>query len=577
MRSFEKKNKRSFLLYGLIVAASIVALSLIVYTTINDNEDTLMLEAGSLIFTDSDEIIELSADSQITKKWDDNYYLIEDGNKKSIGSFPLIYNRNLNTIDLLGSVYRIYPNGTTQKYNDGLKITNTEENSLYKLADRKYIMVGEQITSYDQSFQANNFMRIAVDKNGNALLQSLGLSSKTINPMILYSGDIYLDIASELMYCNGIEVNLRKVLGSTNEYDGVATLYAVTDIERPEASQANTRVPDIEEYNITGGSGGKGGDGSQGGEGGTGGTGGDGGLGGLGGTGGSGGIGGSGGSGGTGGQGGVGGTGGQGGTGGTGGTGGESGKGGDGGIGGTGGNGGDGGDGGSSDTLVLDKSFKVSLDNTTSNENSITVNYTAYDPNTALARVLLKVKKVGSNNETTSYQLTKYNNSYTIYSLERDTQYEIQIGYQPYVPDEAKKNWDVGDYVGVSNVVVSTTGSKAYAEYAFVENGVAYIDFHAMGYQLDFPDSNLGQVNIQRPYIVCVVDTIDANNNIVEVNELVDATSDILTSSGQRVAFDEASKINDIKVVKIVGQYYDYVTGLVQDVTINIDQVIYLR
>lgn len=588
MRAFERKNIRTFSLFGILISIALIAMSLVVYKSVSSKDNHFDVLANSLIYTDEDRVIEVATDTEVVKKWNDNYYLVHNGKTENVGSHPIIFNRSLNSLDVLGSTYRIYEDGTTQKYVNGLNITDFTRPQIYKLNDREYLFVGDTIASLDGTFSANNFIRIALDKNGNALLQSVGINSKTINPIVLFCRDTYFDLSSELLFSNGIEVNLRKVIGSTNEYAGEATLYALTDFERPENSAANQRIPDIEEYNITagtggaggiggvggtgglggtGGQGGKGGDagvagsggdagiggfGGAGGQGGTGGVGGQGGFGGQGGTGGAGGdasIGGQGGMGASGGDasiGGIGGIGGTGGSGGIAGTGGDGGQGGQGGTGGTGGKGGQGGAGGDAADPKYDETVKLQITNTTSKQSSFTLGYSVYDPSTKIARMFIRVSELnpsdGSVVDTNDYILTKYNTSQTVYSLKQSTVYSVKMGYYPYVPGNA--TWEVASTpTWVDSELITTKGSNVVATLDGISSNTnagityptnVYVNLKVSGYNI-----NIGETNIY--YAVRRAGaTIRAG--------VYTATSELLEGAGQTLDITELTSTSNPSV-----------------------------
>ncbi len=511
-RSFKKDSKIMFIAFGATVLLAVLALSFVVLNAQNDKggiEDSASgtsITAGSLIFKDDDSIIEVANDCEIIQMWDGECYLVVDGKKEELGFNPVVYNKGTAQLSIYGELYQIYTDGTTKKYTNGADLTGLKDTSMYKMADRKYLFAGNTIQSYDGEFSVAAFARVAIDKNGNALLQSYGVSRKTINPVILQSSDVYFDVASEILYYNGVEINMKKVIGSTNTYEDAPVLYTVAGIERPETSTANSEIPDIETYNITGGTGGSGGNGSQGGVGGTGGTGGSGGLGGTGGTAG------------------------------------------DGGMGGTGGN---------AITPIRDTTFSVVLNGVETGPSSITAKYSVYDVNTALSKVILRVGKTETFNENDSstyksYLLTKYNTEYTVYSLEANTHYTLQLGYVPYEAYRSKDGfdnyWKDGNFTSVvKNDVVTSTSKGSVQD--------VYITTKTVGSRTNVNDKIY--VNI-----TAVGNNIDVDRTVINIyvnnseNPLqFTASSSLLTSSGQTIVLDNADDIDQFYVKDITGVF----------------------
>lgn len=292
MRKFDKKNITTFSIFAALIIASVTIMTVFVVGSINNNQMSIEAQPGDLIYKNDDDILQLDEVGKIEKKWDGNYYLITSSRKENLGSSSILYSNSLNQLTLLGSSYRIYSDGTTLKGTNTI-INKFDETSLYKLDDRTYAFIGNDVHSLDDEVDSQKFYKIKLDKNGNATLQSNGCNSRFLSPVVLVSDDQYFDLSSEILFWDGIETNLRKVIGSTNEYTGAPVLYGEdTGILRPEVSVANSHKPDIEEYNISGGAGGKGGTGGDGGSAGNGGIGGNAGSGGAGGKGGRGGTGG---------------------------------------------------------------------------------------------------------------------------------------------------------------------------------------------------------------------------------------------------------------------------------------------
>lgn len=402
MRTFEKKNIGLFGVFGALIVASIIAVTLLVTNLVSNKNDTFDVLSGSLIFDSKDSISALEEDTKIKAYWDKHYYLINESSSNiDLGEQISVFDGS--SLNIYGGAYRIYPDGTTEKYNDTLSISNFTESALYKLGDRRYLLVGNEVYSFTGKFSSKNFMFIKIDKNGNALLQSQGLSSKTINPILLVSGDLYFDVAAELLYSNGVEVNLRKVIGSTNEYTGAPIVYDLTGAERPATATSNEKIPDIEEYNITGGAGGIGGSAGNGGHGG------------------------------------------------------NAGSGGPGGLGGTGGD--------AAQTRDTDYFF-IKFDSYETDISSITVNYTCYDPDNAIGKIMFYVKDTtnpDSDKNTSAYLLNKYDSSYTVQKLSANTEYEVRLTYIPYTIQETNRTYvtDPANEKQVSTSLLKTGLSEA--------------------------------------------------------------------------------------------------------------------
>lgn len=529
MRSFEKRNMRAFNLYGILVLLGITALSFMIFMSVRSSDEDHVTYAGCKLYDEENMLIEVKEDSKLVKKWDGKYYMTdESGETLCLGECPTIYNPEQANLSILGTCYRVYPDGTTQKYARGLEVSDLQEPALYKIKDRVYLLVGREISSYEGTFKSEGYMKLTLDKNGNALLQAEGLSSKTINPVILRNGELFMDVAAEILYSNGMEVNLRKVIGSTNEYEDAPVLYEITGIQRPEMSTANLPVPDIENYYITAGAGGKGGSGSQGGKGGLGGTGGIGGIGGIGGNGGSGGNGGNGGNGGHGGNGGNGGTGGQ------------------------------GGIGGDAGTNFDDTTYFVQMTGTAAQETSITVKYAVYDASNKVGKILLRL--TDESGASTDYLLNKYNTSHTVYSLNTNHTYKAELIYYLYWIDNGAYVVDTNTEYSAGIVTLKTGDLQARVETAKKTAGNLTVRVYMP--DIDFTGGNIYWTET---YLNSGVEATTTGDPLLKVTAASSSGQKIdipLSKDSQSVSIKSISyTTQDGNTVSINPNYYEYTAG----------------
>lgn len=449
MRKLTKKNTLSFNIFGGLVATTLIVFSVSVYTIISSQDSAYPVTSDAVIYTDEYEYVDMTGNGKITKAWDDNYYLKMDGDstRYKLGQSTFVYEKTKQELTIYGEAYKINADGMVDSLAGVNLVEDYASANLYKLRDRLYILTGQEISSEELS--TKNYLAVNIHKNGTSLLMNDEVYVNMGQPILLESDDLLFDVASEYMSFNDSVVNLKNVLGSTNQYSGVSMLSKLGILDDYQLAMENPDVITIMGGNGgAGGAGGTGGNGGIGGAGGTGGTGGtggagglggyggDGGYGGTGGTGGTGGIGGNGGLGGIGGLGGAGGAGGFGGNGGRGGAGGYGGDGGAGGNGGLGGDGGDGGDGGEGSDASVAALKWIALNGVTSGVNSMDVYYTVSDPTNDYVDVFLKVTEFESNNVLHEVHLDKLTNHFLVTgNLKPGTQYKVEMGYVAYMKD----------------------------------------------------------------------------------------------------------------------------------------------
>ena len=448
MKRAVKKNTGIYNIFGALIVLGLVGLSIIVVNVLKNKEDTYVIPAGSTVYDINNEYIPLEDDAEVYWKADGNCYLkTVDKEVYKLGKQAVVFDKNTNSVKIYGDVYKVNSDGMVSNHTGVTEISDFSEPGIYKMADRKYLMTGNGIKSTDKSYNAEKYVYVNIYKSGTAVLMNNEQYKNTVYPIMLKSDQLYFDISSEFALYDDNLINLKKVIGSTNEYREDALLYVEGLIDDEEYDAAN-KNPDV--ITIVGGNGGSGGTGGTGGTGGLGGTAGDGGAGGFGGHGGTGGTGGNGGNGGFGGVGGIGGSGGTGGQGGVGGT---------GGIGGDGGHGGTGGEG--SDAHISAMKW-VELTSVTANIGTIDVNYYVSDITNDYVGVYLMVEYTDNGEKKAEkVYLNKTSTNYTIKNCKPDTLYSIALCYDAYFSTEGKID-DTPTSVQHDKVTVRTGSDLGY-------------------------------------------------------------------------------------------------------------------
>lgn len=460
LRKFTKSSLRTFYAFGSVVLTMTGGVAGMTAKSIQGQEKSIAVEADSILFDAENRMITLSEDGKIKKKWDNQYYLNVPGEGEiCLGEQVVSYNSSTGGLATYGGGYRVASDASVGAMDVKMELSE-QGDGFYKLDDRKYLILGSAIRDEEGLISTKGYLYVTLDKSGNAILQNAEINTKTLRPIVLYCDDMIFDVANERLTYNNYLINLKNINGSTNEYssDVYEVMNTVLETE-PDEKTPEEELPMEDDdqslhYVIRGGNGGNGGSGGNGGVGGDGGIGGIGGFGGNGGNGGDGGDGGYGGNGGDGGIGGIGGSGGAGGSGGNGGSGGAGGAGGPGGAGGAGGAGGPGGNGGNGATqtktpeVVFNKYLYIR--GVTTFANSVTVNYSAVDPQNEYGEIFLLIQDDNGAEEVSRVVLSAGEESVRIYGLQPDTYYTIEMAYRSY-DSETQEN-----YITVDNVRVKT-------------------------------------------------------------------------------------------------------------------------
>lgn len=399
MKKIERKNTAEFNIFGSIIVLILIALTISVVVVIKNQSGSYIVPAGSCVYDVDNEYIPIDEEATLYQKSNGVYYL-KTANKEvyTLGENAVVKDGEGRSIWVYGDLYEIAADGTVTVSSGCNELKDLSKPGLYKLADRKYLMTGANIVSTDEEYATNDYVYINIYKSGAAILMNDQSNQNIMRPIMLNSENLYLDISSEYAFYNNNLINLKNVLGSSNEYGGDALIY-VEGLVDDEQYQSAADTPDV--ITIVGGNGGSGGSGGNGGTGGTGG---------LGGTGGYGGSGGNGGSGGTGGVGGAGGT------------------------GGNGGDGGTGGDGGKGSDANVNALKWVKLVGVTAGIGTIDVDYVVTDITDDYVAVWLEVvhKDSSGKDVTNQIYLSKTDNQFTIRDCEPGTYYEVSLWYSAY-------------------------------------------------------------------------------------------------------------------------------------------------
>ena len=216
-RKYDIRNKRTFIIILILSLIIIGIFSLFIYKYKHTEKIQYLLNTGSIIQDNNKNYLELEEDATLKVRWNGNYYLEYQGNKISLGKKVIVYDTISKGIRLYGKFYEISENGKIIENTDETKL-NSSDSIFYKLDDREYLLIDKEITSEDKSVNASNYLLVELDRMGNAKLSNYKLNLKTIKPTTLITNRYRFDIANEMLKYNTLEIDLKKIIGTTNEY-----------------------------------------------------------------------------------------------------------------------------------------------------------------------------------------------------------------------------------------------------------------------------------------------------------------------------------------------------------------------
>ena len=220
MRSLAAGNKKRFAIFAIIIIIIIILLITCLRLALNHEVEEYRIESNVTLYDSEYEPLQPEEAGTITKKWDGNYYLTLDNTNETYKLNPEVvsYNGNNSQVTLYGDVFKVLLDGQVEKYSKDTTIRNTSEDAFYKIADRQYLMISNSIKNESVSISTSKYLYIIIDKSGNTLLLNNEIYARTINPIVLSTSSYRFDIANEKLIVGNEEINLKDIIGSTNEY-----------------------------------------------------------------------------------------------------------------------------------------------------------------------------------------------------------------------------------------------------------------------------------------------------------------------------------------------------------------------
>lgn len=218
MRKYDIKNKRNI---GIIIGISIIIIimfSLVIKFFLSLNKEEYIVAKGNIVFDKDKAIIKLDSDGKIKTKWKGEYYLTYDGKDYELGNTAIAFNEETTEIKLYGRYYEISSGSEINITSNETVIKNSLLTKFYKLADRKYLIVDKEIKSADNLLSTTDFLLVELDKAGNATLTNHKVNLKTFSETEIVTSNYTFDIANEILTYGSDKIDLKKIIGSTNNY-----------------------------------------------------------------------------------------------------------------------------------------------------------------------------------------------------------------------------------------------------------------------------------------------------------------------------------------------------------------------
>lgn len=218
MRKYDIKNKRNI---GIIIGISIIIIimfSLVIKFFLSLNKEEYTISKGNIVFDKDKTIIKLNSEGKIKTKWKGEYYLTYDGKDYELDNTAIAFNEETTEIKLYGRYYEISSGSEINITSNETIIKNSLLTKFYKLSDRKYLIIDKEIKSADNLLSTTDFLLVELDKAGNATLTNHKVNLKTFSETEIITSNYTFDIANEILTYGSDKIDLRKIIGSSNNY-----------------------------------------------------------------------------------------------------------------------------------------------------------------------------------------------------------------------------------------------------------------------------------------------------------------------------------------------------------------------
>lgn len=220
MRKLTAGNKINFTVFAIVIIVIIVLLIVCLRYVMGIDRTVYQIEPNTFVYDSENVPVQIENGGTMQAKWDGNYHIdTVDGLTYNVGEQSVMYNKSSGKVSLYGKMYQVLADASVQTLSGQSEFVNFSEDRFYKLADRKYLILSDSISNEQNTIQTRRYLLVVLDKAGNTLLLNNEINARTINPMKLVTPSFTFDIANEKLTFGGQDIDLTKIIGSTNQYE----------------------------------------------------------------------------------------------------------------------------------------------------------------------------------------------------------------------------------------------------------------------------------------------------------------------------------------------------------------------
>lgn len=238
MRKVSKSNKLNFIVFGIMTALIISVFLLFITKGISNKPVEIQVSVGTVTYDEKDNHIKTNSDGVVKQFWDGSWKLELKDKTHSLGKNNVLYDPKANSIVAVGNIYKVLEDASVVVDDGGNTIKLGKNAEIYKMADRKYIVLSQNIGVDEDNMAAKKYVMVDIDKNGSAHVYNNEMSRKFLDPINIVFGEYKFNVAEEFLNIGEQKIDMAKIGGTTNEYFQIAA----GDIESEEQAKSEAEA-----------------------------------------------------------------------------------------------------------------------------------------------------------------------------------------------------------------------------------------------------------------------------------------------------------------------------------------------
>lgn len=218
MRKLNKKNKTYIIVLSVLTLLVLIAIIVFIGFKIKDLNTKYDIALGSVVYNNASEIVHIEKATIAKKNLLGNYFVINENEHINVGKAPVFFTSQTKELKLLGTFYEILKNGEVNKLKGETTVNSTASSRIFKIDDRKYLVIAPSIKSADGSLNASDYLLVNIDKAGNGYLFNNEVNIKTFSDLSIITDGYTFKVNEEKLIIDEEIIDLAKINGSTNEY-----------------------------------------------------------------------------------------------------------------------------------------------------------------------------------------------------------------------------------------------------------------------------------------------------------------------------------------------------------------------